>query len=405
MSAWSSRPLKFEDTSISPALVKQGYYKVGEKFFNIKINATIEASRTKLPVEWYFYQDVFEAEIKKPRLDVPLGELYRQRALQLRDKYDYLILAYSGGADSDNVLKTFTKNNIKLDEVWCDQPFGLMDKADYVPVLSTDASNMPIEWFAVIEPELKALEKSNPEIKIHLSDSSYKMEVEDYDDTHLFSNSPTAYTSIRRYRYIVQYTHKLLEKNINACLIMGIDKTVPYMTNAGKYGFVFSDRATFHKSNVFLDKACMVELFYWTPEFPCIPVQQAHKVWDVLLKTPEESLHKIKRRNYEYENSLFNGKYQMDRRFMMDDEIKKICYPWWDFSKIQVNKCAGNLRNQQYAKLIEPFKRERFYQSWLSSTKNLLSVLDRNIAFDGRKQYDDDITHCSHVHYLGDLRV
>ena len=397
--------MKFEDTSMSPALVKQGYYKVGEKFFNIKINATIEASRTKLPVEWYFYQDVFEAEIKKPRLDVPLSELYKQRALQLRDKYDYLILAYSGGADSDNVLKTFTKNNIKLDEVWCDQPFGLMDKADYIPVLNTDASNMPIEWFAVIEPELKALEKSNPEIKIHISDSSYKMEVEDYDDTHLFSHSPTAYTSIRRYRYIVQYTHKLLEKNINACLIMGIDKTVPYMTNAGKYGFAFNDRATFHKSNIFLNKACIVELFYWTPEFPSIPVQQAHNVWEVLLKNPEESLHKIKKRNHEYENSFFYRDYQMDRRFMMDDEIKKICYPWWDFSKIQVNKSAGNLRNQQYAKLIEPFKRERFYQSWLSSTKNLLSVLDQNVAFNGRKQYDDDINYCSHVHYLGDLRL
>jgi len=44
-------------------------------------------------------------------------ELLKQRALQLRNSYKYLILYYSGGSDSATVLQTFINNNIPLDEI------------------------------------------------------------------------------------------------------------------------------------------------------------------------------------------------------------------------------------------------------------------------------------------------
>lgn len=46
-----------------------------------------------------------------------LKQLYKERAQQLRDNYDYLILYLSGGADSVTVLNSFVDNNIWLDEV------------------------------------------------------------------------------------------------------------------------------------------------------------------------------------------------------------------------------------------------------------------------------------------------
>jgi len=46
-----------------------------------------------------------------------LDFLYALRARQLREKYDYLVLYFSGGADSTNILKTFIDNNIFLDEI------------------------------------------------------------------------------------------------------------------------------------------------------------------------------------------------------------------------------------------------------------------------------------------------
>lgn len=44
-------------------------------------------------------------------------ELKTERAFQLRDKYKYLILYFSGGGDSNTVLNTFLKNKIFIDEI------------------------------------------------------------------------------------------------------------------------------------------------------------------------------------------------------------------------------------------------------------------------------------------------
>ena len=46
-----------------------------------------------------------------------LQQLYRDRAQQLRDQYSKISLFFSGGFDSTNVLETFVKNNIYLDEI------------------------------------------------------------------------------------------------------------------------------------------------------------------------------------------------------------------------------------------------------------------------------------------------
>ena len=46
-----------------------------------------------------------------------LENLYIARAKQLREQYDYLILQFSGGSDSSQVLQTFLRNNIFLDEI------------------------------------------------------------------------------------------------------------------------------------------------------------------------------------------------------------------------------------------------------------------------------------------------
>jgi hypothetical protein len=46
-----------------------------------------------------------------------LQEMYRIRAQQIRDSYDYVVLYFSGGSDSITALNAFIKNNINIDEV------------------------------------------------------------------------------------------------------------------------------------------------------------------------------------------------------------------------------------------------------------------------------------------------
>ena len=46
-----------------------------------------------------------------------LSELYKRRAYQIRDMYNYIIFYFSGGSDSITALNTFVKNNIPIDEI------------------------------------------------------------------------------------------------------------------------------------------------------------------------------------------------------------------------------------------------------------------------------------------------
>lgn len=46
-----------------------------------------------------------------------ITDLYIKRAKELREKYDYLVLLFSGGIDSYTILHTFLDNDIKIDEI------------------------------------------------------------------------------------------------------------------------------------------------------------------------------------------------------------------------------------------------------------------------------------------------
>jgi len=98
----------------------RGYWLVEDEYYTNKVNAIIAAQHRNLGPEGitFHYNDEYWDQIKwhiEPT--ETLKELYIQRAKQLRKKYKTLILRFSGGADSYNILRTFVDNDIKLDVV------------------------------------------------------------------------------------------------------------------------------------------------------------------------------------------------------------------------------------------------------------------------------------------------
>ena len=83
-----------------------GYYTVGNTKFFSKTAALIEATKTNVFPQWHFGNAEFASVDVATTSQVGLPELYRLRAIQLREKYDYLILNFSGGSDSCTVLTT-----------------------------------------------------------------------------------------------------------------------------------------------------------------------------------------------------------------------------------------------------------------------------------------------------------
>lgn len=83
---------------------------------NIYPNRT-EAIKSKKPCKFYYYDKEFAQKDWSKVSDLPLQELYRQRAQQIRDQYDHVVICYSGGIDSTQVLESFYYNNIHIDEI------------------------------------------------------------------------------------------------------------------------------------------------------------------------------------------------------------------------------------------------------------------------------------------------
>ena len=103
--------IKFENNS------KLGYYTVGDKKFHSKPLALLAATESNQFPEWDFNKQSFAAVDWSLEPVTDIRNLYRLRAQQLRQQYDYIRLEFSGGSDSTTVLYSFVNNGIHIDEV------------------------------------------------------------------------------------------------------------------------------------------------------------------------------------------------------------------------------------------------------------------------------------------------
>ena len=94
---------------------RYGFYTVGDHKTYSKLEAIELSGKFKKPVEWKFNQVEFENFNWTVEPPGSLEFWYKQRAQEIRNKYDYIVIWYSGGADSHNVLMSFVRNNIFVD--------------------------------------------------------------------------------------------------------------------------------------------------------------------------------------------------------------------------------------------------------------------------------------------------
>lgn len=93
------------------------YYTKDGKRFHSRIESALYAQKTQQQVFFHYYDNVYnfiDWQIEPPQ---SLNFYYKEQATRIRDNYDYVVLFYSGGADSTNILETFYYNNIKIDKI------------------------------------------------------------------------------------------------------------------------------------------------------------------------------------------------------------------------------------------------------------------------------------------------
>ena len=117
---------------------KFGFYTVGERKTYSRMEAQQYSKLHQRQIHWNFNDEIFSKSDDTKEPTSTLSELYTTRCHQIRNAYDYVVIFYSGGSDSDNILQHWLKSGCKLDEVatmWSYE--GTKDKQSYSDIEQT----------------------------------------------------------------------------------------------------------------------------------------------------------------------------------------------------------------------------------------------------------------------------
>lgn len=258
-------------------LNKHGFFEVGEEKFYSKLDAILYSMDKNLPVTWNFNNDVYSQQDWTKEPTESIQEMYRRRAQAIRDKYDYVVVMFSGGSDSTTVLDSFLSNGIPVDEVVVNQWIK------YHPEGADSFMNSEITYAA-----LPYLAKNLPlNVKLRLDDVSdlqldcvrdpefRKRSYREVNNVHNTSMISIHYDLHRRHQEYID----LYNQGKSVVFVWGESKPKIDCDEHGKHYFYFEDHyahAPQPRDQEEQDPNCNHEQFFDDPEHPEIKVKQCH---------------------------------------------------------------------------------------------------------------------------------
>ena len=233
-------------------MINDIYYSINnEKIYNPYLAFERGATNTyhQFP-KFEFMPGVFDLANIEPSKS--FDQLCDQRAHQLRNKYEYLALAFSGGTDSFLVYNSFVRNNIHIDHIICDylEPACGHDKGVAV-------------WLKNHHPD--------PKTKISIRACKTLSPLEFSNANWIYENRAVSY----RYRSM-NPDHQLTDDIRNLAngksfaLMVGFEKPHLLLINQQWY-MSFLDHV--YNPVMGLD-GC--EMFFITPDLPALHIKQCH---------------------------------------------------------------------------------------------------------------------------------
>jgi hypothetical protein len=320
---------------------KFGYYTVGDYNTYSKLDAHQVSIKSNNPVQWVFNDSVFKSI--DWTIDPPgtLWDYYTQRAQQIRNNYDYVVLMFSGGADSTNILNSFVKNNIHIDEI---AQFAHSDGAG-------KNAQQDREVWKVAAPKSQEIVANYIHTKHRIVDVSemYSKEYLNKDTKFDFifqSNNYLLPLNIVRANlrdYVDDWKH-IIDSGKRLCLVWGCEKPRVFLDKyTNKHAFRFDDHVEHCvgvKTQQMNNPGWFDEFFYWTPDLPLLPIKQAHTIKN-FFRNPDYSLGLIHNNNSPTENMLRIPRSDTDFRsgttiidgqrwFLKREGLHYLIYPHWD---------------------------------------------------------------------------
>lgn len=316
----------------------KGVYLCNSKPFYNKIEAILESNRHSSHVEWDYHDNIFAAYDWQIEPVLPLDTLYRERALQLRDAYDHLVLFYSGGVDSWNILNTFVKNNIRLDEIYMWGAFEA-EQTEYQKLgLSIDPGYYTREVMRSLPLVKKLVAHKGTKVNVYDWTSDILEAANDLD--WIWSAGvrfdPTCMVRSKFHKVFREHTN-LLHRGKRVGFVFGIDKPRLLRDDHNIY-FAFLDviltTGTLPTNDILGEYWEHDEYFYWSPNMPELAIKQSHVVTNWLRAKNQIDLIKHVNNIASFHDELYYR------------EVNRSVYPDWDQNIWQIKKPTGAIYNE-----------------------------------------------------------
>ena len=380
---------------------KLGYYVCDNLEFDSKIRACVHAVEHVKPVTWIFNNDEFNKYDWKTEPVETLDQLYDRRARQIREQYDYIVLSYSGGADSHNILCAFERQGLHIDEIITNTMTKASSRAMVVDPNNRDAYNAPeAEHNLQTLPRLREIAARLPKTKITITDCSDALfdELETAGDASWVLNKREGVNpaGMTRFNYL-HFTdiRKQFDKNIRIAMVVGIEKPRT-MIQRGDLLMAFSDRTTNMITVAEHLKEypnATVEFFYWTPDCVEIMIKQGH----VIKKFLET-------------NTQWQAQWQTKAvtpevyRTVHDPLLRSILYTTWDHNWFQSKKAVYDWYSEFDQWFLDLYKDTRAGNIWLEGIDYLENKLSPFVKKLPGAEKVDGLQVVTHTYNLGPIK-
>jgi hypothetical protein len=257
-----------------------GYWQVAGQYYRNKVVAILAAQHRNLgPGDISFHYN--DPWWDRARWDIEpeqsLQELYVQRARQLREKYKTIIIRYSGGSDSTNIIRTFVDNGIKIDVVALNTWLQ--------PDTHFELSTQNIEKTLVALPFLDKLKVQGVKFQLVINDYYPTIESLGNDSAWIFDIDAPRFNlmDICAHRALTTKEFDQWDDESTA-VVVGIDKPKVCVKDGKIWFWSQGDlwQSLINKAN-----RMTPEPFYWTADMPEIPIKQSHVVKKFFKSHPE----------------------------------------------------------------------------------------------------------------------
>ena len=379
---------------------KLGYYLVNNNIYYNKFQAMMDATKTNSQVRWFFNEDVL---IKHPWHVEPtesIEQIYRRRAQQLRDKYDYIRVEASGGSDSNTVIFSFLLNGIHLDEVVYRYP-KIAERHFSTTIYDQRPENSLSEWELAAQPLLKWIATHSPQTKITIVDYGESVADPDFskNESWVFETKNFVSPSYCMGKFdnkTDDFLH-VADRAAKMCIIYGAEKPKIFIKD-DKFFIYFIDNFTGHTTTSIGDYNNITnEMFFWTPDMPELMSKQAHmiKSW---LEQPANSKF-VEAIKWPTHTSLRT-------RTLYEQIVRNIVYPHYDVNTFQTSKPLINIANEMDDWFFSNYKDSAVFAVWKAGIEYLENNIDDSYFVTHRTRGKTDLRFFeSPYYYFGDCNI